>query len=78
MRYFAPKLLPRNKWFRARENVEVDDLVFELEMNQKRSRWNLVRVVATYSGKDGLVRKARIKTQCGEYDRPIHELSHSN
>ena len=25
MRYFAPNLLPQNKWFRTRENVEVDD-----------------------------------------------------
>ena len=24
MRYFAPNLLPRNKWFRTRENVHVD------------------------------------------------------
>lgn len=37
MRFFAPNLLPRNKWFRARENVEVDDLVLELDPNQKRS-----------------------------------------
>ena len=74
MRYFAPNLLPRNKWFHTRENVEADDLVLELDPNQKRSRWNLARVVATYPGNDGLVRKARIKTQSGEYDRPIHKL----
>ena len=35
MRYFTPDLLPRNKWFRTRENVEVDDLVLELDLNQK-------------------------------------------
>ena len=29
MRYFVPNLLPRNKWFRTRENVHIDDLVFE-------------------------------------------------
>ena len=74
MRYFAPNLLPRNKWFRTRENVEVGDLVLELDPNQKISRWKLARVVAMYPGNDGLVRKVRIKTQCGEYDRPIHKL----
>ena len=74
MRYFAPNLLPRNKWFRTRENVQVDDLVLELDPNQKRSRWKLARVIATYPGNDGLVRKARIKTQDSEYDRPIHKL----
>ena len=74
MRYFAPNLLPRNKWFRTRGNVEVDDLVLELDTNQKRSWWKLARVVATFPGNDGLVRKVRIKTQGGEYDRPIHKL----
>ena len=34
----------------------------------------LARVIATYPGNDGLVRKARIKTQDSEYDRPIHKL----
>ena len=73
MRYFAPNLLPRNKWFRTRENVHVDDLVLELDQNHKRSQWKLARIIVTYPGKDGLVRKARIKTQDGEYDRPIHK-----
>ena len=74
MRYFAPNLLPRNKWFRTRENVHVDDLVLELDQNHKRSQWKLARIIVTYPGKDGLVRKARIKTQDGEYDKPIHKL----
>ena len=74
MRYFAPNLLPRNKWFRTRENIQVDDLVLEVDPNHKRSKWKLARVIATYPGNDGLVRKARIKTQDSEYDRPIHKL----
>ena len=74
MRYFAPNLLPRNKWFRTRENIQVDDLVLEVDPNHKRSTWKLARVIATCPGNDGLVRKARIKTQDSEYDRPIHKL----
>ena len=74
MRYFAPNLLPWNKRFRTRENVQVDDLVLEVDPNHKRSKWKLARVIVTYSGNDGLVIKARIKTQDGEYDRPIHKL----
>ena len=65
---------PRNKWFRTRENVHVDDLVLELDQTHKRSQWKLACIIVTYPGKDGLVRKARIKTQDGEYDRPIHKL----
>ena len=74
MKYFAPNLLPRNKWYRIRENVEVDDIVLELDPKNKRSQWKLARVIGTYPGYDGLVRKARVKTQDGEYDRPIHKL----
>ena len=37
IRYFAPDLLPRNKWFQTRENVQVDDLVLEVGPNLKRS-----------------------------------------
>ena len=32
MKYFAPTLLPRNKWFKMRENVEIGDLVLELKV----------------------------------------------
>ena len=75
MKYFAPTLLPRNKWFKKRENVEIGDLVLELNPNRKSpSQWEMALIVDTYPGKDGLVRKARIKTQNGEYDRPIHKL----
>ena len=52
------KFITRNKWFRTRENVQVDDLVLEVDPNHKRSKWKLARVIATYSGNDGLVRKA--------------------
>lgn len=31
-------------------------------------------VLLTYSGADGLVRKAGIKTAASVYDRPIHKL----
>ena len=74
MRYFALNLLPPNKWFRIRENVQVDDLVLELDPNHKRSKWKLARAIATYPGNDGLVRKARIKTKDSHNDRPIHKL----
>ncbi|KAK3738427.1 hypothetical protein QZH41_005629 [Actinostola sp. cb2023] len=75
MKYFAPNLLPRNKWFRIRENVQVGDLVLELDPNHKRSQWKMALIVGTYPGSDGLVRKVRIKTKNGgEYDRPIHKL----
>ena len=74
MKYFAPTLLPRNKWFQKRENVKIGDLVLELNPNRKRSQWEMALITNTYPGKDGLVRKVRIRTRNGEYDRPIHKL----
>jgi hypothetical protein len=35
---FAPNLLPKNKWFRTREDVKVGDLVLELDINHRRSQ----------------------------------------
>lgn len=74
MKYFAPTLLPRNKWFQTRENVKIGDLVLELNPNRKRTQWEMALITNVFPGKDGLVRKVRIKTQNGEYDRPIHKL----
>ena len=74
MKYFAPNLLPRNKWFRVRDNIQIGDLVLELDPKHKRCEWKMARIVGTYPGNDGLVRKVRIKTRDGEYDRPIHKL----
>ena len=74
MKYFAPNLLRRNKWFRVRDNIQIGDLVLELDPKHKRCEWKMARIVGTYPGNDGLVRKVRIKTRDGEYDRPIHKL----
>ena len=74
LKYFAPSLLPRNKWFRKRENVKIGDLVLELNPHRKRIQWEMALIVDTYPGEDGLVRKVRIRTQNGEYNRPIHKL----
>ena len=39
------------------------------------TQWPLGRVVQTFSGKDGLVRVASVKTQKGVYKRPVHKLA---
>ena len=74
LKYFAPSLLPPNKWFRRRDNVKIGDLVLEVNPHRKRLQWEMALIVDTYQGEDGLVRKVRIRTQNGEYNRPIHKL----
>ena len=73
MKYFAPNLLPRNKWFRIRENIKIGDLILELDTTPRR-RWKMGIVTNTYPGTDGMVRKVQIKTSRGTYDRPINKL----
>lgn len=73
MKYFAPHLLPRNKWFHTRENLNIGDLVLELD-STPRSQWKMAIVVNIYPGKDNLVRKVQIKISKGFFDRPIHKL----
>ena len=71
IKYFAPNSLPRNKWYRPRENFQEGDLVLEMEPTPRKT-WKLGLVLLTYLGADGPVRKARIKTTTSVYDQPIH------
>ncbi|XP_068684263.1 uncharacterized protein [Montipora foliosa] len=73
IKYFASNLLPRNKWYTPRENLQEGDLVLEMEPTPRRT-WKLGLVLLTYPAADGLVRKAKIKTATSVYDRPIHKL----
>ena len=61
LKYFAPDLLPRNKWYRRRENLREGDLVLEMEPTPRRT-WKMAVVLETFPGDDKLVRKAKIKT----------------
>ena len=61
MKYFSLNLLPRNKWFRKRENLRKGDLVLEIEPTPRRT-WKMELVMETYPGEDRLVSRAKIKT----------------
>ena len=54
--------------------MQIGDLVLQIDLKHKRAQWKMAVVINTYPGEDGLVRKVRIKSQTGEYDRPIHKL----
>jgi hypothetical protein len=42
-KYFTPTLLPRNKWYRARDNLQVGDIVLELGGTPRR-KWKMAVV----------------------------------
>ena len=74
IKYFAPNLLPRNKWFLVRNNIQIGDLVLELDPKHKTCESQMLPIVGTSPGNDGLVWTVRIKTRDKEYDRAIHKL----
>ena len=49
-------------------------MILELDPKHKRCKWKMALITAVYPGSDRLVRKVRMKTETGEYDRPIHKL----
>ena len=74
MKYFAPNLLVRAKWHEKKQNVEVGDLVLEIDGKRKRGEWQMALVEEVLPGEDDLVRKVKIRTSKGIYERPIAKL----
>jgi hypothetical protein len=73
-REFLPTLQERKKWNRQQINLVQGDVVMMVDETVPRSQWPLARVVETFPGGDGLVRKVKVKTAKATYERPIHQL----
>ena len=72
----------RGKWLKPKRNIQLGDIVLVVDDSCPRCQWKLAKVVETYPGKDGLVRK--VKLQVGDpklassgpkfIERPNHQL----
>lgn len=71
---YLSELQKRNKWQEPQRELKVNDLVFVKEDNLPPGMWKRARVVKVYTGRDGHVRSARIRTGQQFYDRPIVKL----
>ena len=71
---FVPNLQPRSKWYKARDNLGVGDIVLVIDPDVRRSEWSVGLVEKVYYGDDGRVRSVQVKTSSGLYDRPITKL----
>ena len=71
---FRPNLLIRIKWHEKKENIGVGDLVLEIDGKRKRGEWQMALVEEVFPGGDDLVRKVKIRTSKGVYERPIAKL----
>ena len=49
-------------------------MVLEIDQKTKRADWQLAIIEEVQPGSDGLVRKVKIKTAKGTYERPIAKL----
>jgi hypothetical protein len=71
------QLQERGKWLQRHRNVAVGDIVL-LKESSNRGDWRLGRVEETFPGPDDLVRRVRVKIQCGDssttLERPISKL----
>ena len=71
---YLPSLTERKKWKGKKRSLKDGDVVLVAEPNQLRGVWPLRRIVFTHPGQDGLVRAVKVRTQHGEYRRPITKL----
>ncbi len=77
---YVPALTEKHKWTESRRNVAVDDLVLIVDNNSPRGKWPTGRVTELIISKQGkkttprAVRSVRVKTDTGEYIRPIVKL----
>ena len=74
IREYVPTLQRRPKWVKSRRNAQIGDLVLLAEDKVVRNRWPMGRVVEVFTGEDGGVRSARVKTAGGVFHRPVSKI----
>ena len=66
LRLFAPTLVYRKKWHEKERELRPGDVVLILEDSSIQNQYRLARVLETFAGKDGIVRRASVA-----YKNPI-------
>ena len=62
---YLSSLRKYTKWYKPSKNISVGDVVVLHEDGMVPTKWPLGRVTQTFSGQDGLVRVANVKTPKG-------------
>lgn len=73
-REFVPTLVTRTKWRKHNTNISCGDVVLIVEQEAPRNHWPLAVVEEVYTGTDGVVRSALVRTGGGKYRRPANKL----
>lgn len=59
-REYLSNIATRQRWHRAKRNLQVGDIVMEKADGLPRNEWRLSRVTETTTDKDGLVRRVKV------------------
>ncbi|XP_055633828.1 uncharacterized protein LOC129774158 [Toxorhynchites rutilus septentrionalis] len=71
---YLPVISRRTKWFQDAPTVKENALVLIVD-ERVRNQWIRGRVIRTYPGKDGVVRRADVETSGGIMQRPVCKLA---
>ncbi|GFY77867.1 DUF5641 domain-containing protein [Trichonephila inaurata madagascariensis] len=71
---YLGQLIQRQKQHPQSSNIHLGDIVLIRDDWKKRLQWPLARVIKLISGKDGLVRTVKLKTQSCTLIRPIQRV----
>ena len=74
MKEYLPLLQTRQKWFRTKRNLSVNDVVLVVDKTSPRGTWLLGRVIETFPDANNLIRSARVRTKHSVGLRPISKL----
>ncbi|GIY34960.1 bel12-ag transposon polyprotein [Caerostris darwini] len=64
----------RSSVIKREDKINVGDIVLIGTDDKKRLHWLLGRVLELYPGKDGIIRRAKLRTEKGNILRPIQRL----
>ena len=74
IREYLPQLQLRQKWLDRKPNLSVGDIVLVKDESMPRNAWPLAKITQVFTGRDGLVRSAQVKTRYSVLTRPVHKL----
>lgn len=75
IREYLPTLTRRTKWLEPAKPLEVGNIVIIVDETLPRNVWPKGRITEVMKSKDGQVRRAKVKTANGTYERPAVKLA---
>lgn len=68
-------LQSRQKWYKNRRNLKVNDIVLLQDDLAPRNEWKLARVIEVYPGSDGMVRKLKLMVSDRKFDKKVKPIT---